>query len=156
MLGVSLLCALTGSALVADWQAIGHDHCSSANTNNAVIANVSNYSYKGTHNEVLYNNKTSESEVTNTSLSQELYDSCKALSNSSVNCFWNPQSRITGEFCNTCVPSCRSEEKSLIITQFIIGALLVALSAPLGFTFISAITSDITPIETQVDMTIAQ
>ena len=151
MLGISLLCALTGSAFVSDWQAVGHDPCSAA-PNSSITDGMFNESY----NEVYYtgdpfSNETSETEVTNTSsLYLELLEACIAQSSSSDRCFWNPQSRVTGDFCNSCAPACLSEQKSLHIVQFSIGALLIASSASLGFVFISAVTSEITSVESQV------
>ena len=66
--------------------------------------------------------------------------SCEALSSSGHQCFWNPQSRITGDFCNTCHKSCQSEQKSMNFYQFVIGVLLISLASPLGFVYIPAIT----------------
>ena len=151
MLGISLLCALTGSAFVSDWQAIGHDPCSAA-PNSSITDGMFNDSY----NEVFYtgdlfSNETSDTEVTNTSSPYlELLKAYIAQSSSSDRCFWNPQSRVTGDFCNSCAPACLSEQKSLNIVQFSIGALLIASSASLGFVFISAVTSEITSVESQV------
>ena len=154
MLGVSLLCALTGSAFIADWQAIrlSHDPCSSATSNSSIDHSILNDSYNESYNiGDLFSNETLASEVSNTSsLYLELLEGCIAQSTSSDHCFWNPQSRVTGDFCNSCVSSCLSEQKSLNFVQFIIGALLVASSASLGFVFISAVTSEITSIESQV------
>ena len=89
MLGISLLCALTGSAFVSDWQAIGHDPCSAA-PNSSITDSMFNDSY------------------------YEAY--------------------YTGD----------------LLSQFSIGALLIASSASLGFVFISAVTSEITSVESQV------
>ena len=152
MLGVSLLCALTGSVLMTDWQAISHDPCSSATLNDSITDSIFNDSYNELYSGDLLPNTTLAGVVTNTSsVHLELLESCIAQSTSSDHCFWNPQSRVTGDFCNSCAPSCLSEEKSLNIVQFSIGALLVASSASLGFVFISAVTSEITSIESQVD-----
>ena len=151
MLGVSLLCALTGSAFIADWQAVGHDPCPSATPNSSTNHSIFNDSYNESYIGDLFSNGTLASEFSNTSsLYLELLEGCIAQSTSSDRCFWNPQSRVTGDFCNSCVSSCLSEQKSLNFFQFIIGALLTASSASLGFVFISAVTSEITSIESQV------
>ena len=113
---------LTGVILMGDWQAIGNDSCSN-NTNTDTFESCSN-----------------------SSLHQEL---CEGRSNSSQ-CFWNPQSRITGEFCNTCHDACLSEQKAMDFYQFGVGVLLISLASPLGFVYIPAITSDITSVESQV------
>ena len=146
MLGVSLFCALSGSVLITDWQSIGHDPCSSASPNSSTTDDIFNDSslYSGDY----FTNETLTSKTS--SLSLDLLEGCIAQSTSSDHCFWNPQSRVTGDFCNSCAPSCLSKEKSLNIVQFCIGALLVASSASVGFVFISAVTSGITSIESQV------
>ena len=82
--------------------------------------------------------------------SSVLEEGCEALSSSSHQCFWNPQSRITGDYCNLCFPVCLSREKSINLYQFGLGVLLLALSAPLGFVFVSAVASDITSVDSQV------
>ena len=152
MLGVSLLCALTGSAFIADWQAVGHDPCPSATPNSSINHSIFNDAHNESYIGDLFSNGTLASEFSNTSSSLylELLEGCIAQSTSSDRCFWNPQSRVTGDFCNSCVSSCLSEQRSLNFFQFIIGALLVASSASLGFVFISAVTSEITSIESQV------
>jgi hypothetical protein len=146
MLGVSLLCALIGSVLITDWQAIGRDPCSAA-FNSSITDSMLNDSYSGSYVGDFLINETSDTEVTNTSSSY--LEACIAQSSSSDRCFWNPQSRVTGDFCNSCAPACLSEQKSLDIVQFSIGALLIASSASLGFVFISAVTSEITSVESQ-------
>ena len=75
---------------------------------------------------------------------------CEARSGSEHECFWNPVSRVTGEFCNTCHESCQSKRKAMDFYQFSIGVLIISLASPLGFVYVAAITSDITPVESQV------
>ena len=147
LLGLCLLFALIGSVLVADWQSIGQDPCTSFNssaTASEVYDPTLGFS-SGIQEE--YSNGTSNS---STSFYDQLVTGCEALSSSSHQCFWNPQSRITGDICNTCFRVCLSREKSINLYQFSLGVLLLALSAPLGFVFVSAITSDITSVDSQV------
>ena len=94
----------------------------------------------------------SSSSSSNSSDYQQMIDSacCEAQSSSGHQCFWNPESRITGEFCNTCHRECLSKKTSINFYQFTAGVLLVSLATPLGFVFISAITSDFTPLHSQV------
>ena len=125
LLGLFILLALAGSILAGDWQSIGHDPCFRASLNTQ--------------------SNNTEDLCSNLTISQ---DAC--VSNSSHQCFWNPQSRITGEFCNTCLDTCLSKQKSQNIYQLSLGGLLLALSGPLGFVVVSAITSDITSVESQV------
>ena len=135
MLGLSLICALFGSLLCGDWQAIGNKPCSYTNTSNITD----------------YNDCTASFTCTNNSTNLSMFvRSCEAMSSSSDECFWNPKSRITGEFCNSCVSVCLSKEKSIDIYQFGLGVVFISLSASLGYTFLSAVMSDITPVDTQV------
>ena len=86
----------------------------------------------------------------NSSLHQKVIETCEIQNITGHLCFWNPKSRITGEFCNTCHESCQSEQKAMNFYQFGIGVLLVSLSSPLGFVYVATITSDITSVESQV------
>ena len=116
---------------MGDWQAIGQDPCTTGIDYDAISSEHMNA-------------------TSNSSLYQQWLESCEALSNSSHQCFWNPKSRITGEFCNTCLRTCLSEQKSTNFYQFSLGVLLVSLTAPLCFVYIPAITSAITSVESQV------
>ena len=121
---------------MGDWQTInGNSSCSSAAVNDLLHESIEDDCLNSTSNSSLY---------------QQLVESCEALSSSSHQCFWNPKSRITGEFCNTCLPTCLSEQASLNFYQFSLGVVLICISGPLGFVFISAITSAITSVESQV------
>ena len=144
LLGMAFASLLVGSVLIGDWQAVNpviDEPCSSA----SFPGLSSNISIAAESIENNCSNSTS-----NSSLYQQLVESCGALSSSSHQCFWNPKSRVTGEFCNTCLPTCLSEQASLNIYQFGLGVVLICLSAPLGFVFTSAVTSDITSVESQV------
>ena len=154
--------------MIGDWQGIGHDPCSSANiigpfnasTNGSGLED-NDYSLSGMFSadsalnsggDSIYPLPISDeiSSSSNSSLHNWWVESCEALSSSSHQCFWNPKSRITGEFCNTCHTACYSELKSFNLYQFSFGVLLVCLASALGFVFISAITSAYTPIDHQV------
>ena len=141
LLGIAFIFVLVGSLLMGDWQTInGNSSCSSA-----AVELSSNASTNAESIEDMFSNS-----ISNSSLYQQLVESCEALSSSSHQCFWNPKSRITGEFCNTCLPTCLSEQASLNFYQFSLGVILICISGPLGFVFISAITSDVTSVESQV------
>ena len=133
LLGVSLVPILIGVILIGDWQAIGHDPClqdwnSNSNKQSGdLFLSTENYS--------------------NSSLFQ---GSCESWSNSTHQCFWNPQSRITRECCNTCHDACLSKQKSMDIYQLSIGVLLISVMFPIGFFSIPAILSDISSVESQV------
>ena len=115
MLGFSLICALFGSLLCGDWQAIGNNPCSYTNTSNTTDFNdLCTESFSCTNNLINLSN---------------YVRSCEALSSSNDECFWNAQSRITG---TSCLSVCLSQQRSIDIYQFGLGALLVAFSASLG------------------------
>ena len=178
LLGLAFIMGLIGSVFMGDWQAIGHDPCSLTNANGIQHLNTSMNSSELTDTDydqsristpsmasglnsgfdTVYSSGDSFmlplalSDATNDTANsnQTLVERCEALSNSSHQCFWNPKSRITGEFCNTCHASCHSEQKSSNFYQFSAGVLLVSLASSLGFVFVSAITSGYTPVESQV------
>ena len=136
MLGFALLCTVLGSFLCGDWQAMANDPCTSASPSNSS-----------------YNDSFSQG-ADNVSIYEDIVKHCEAMSSSENHCFWNPQSRITGEFCNTCYPACLSEQRALNFYQFALGALLITLAGSIGHVFMSAVTSDISPIESQVRYTL--
>ena len=178
LLGLAFIMGLIGCVLMGDWQAIGHEPCSLTNANAIQHLNTSinssdsadtNYGPSGVSSasrasglssglDTMYYSGDSfipplapSDEINDTTnSSQRLVERCEALSSSSHQCFWNPNSRITGEYCNTCHASCHSEQKSSNFYQFSAGVLLVSLASALGFVFISAIASGYTPVECQV------
>ena len=173
LLVLAFFMGLTGSILIGDWQAIGHDPCSSTSaiqhlttsTNSSELADT-DYGQPGlypTASELHSGLNTyysgdslfsppSQSEGVNitSNFSHVFSERCEALSSSNHQCFWNPHSRITGEYCNTCHASCHSEQKSSNFYQFSAGVLLVTLASSFEFVFISAIASAYTAVECQV------
>ena len=132
ILGVSLIISLMGCGLMADWQAIRYsDACSSGNINSSLLSYDTNL-------------------TSNSSLYQQLLESCEALSSSSHQCFWNPESRVTGDICTTCLLTCLSQQASLNFYQFSVGTLLVSVGALLGYVYIPAVASDVFSVESQV------
>ena len=172
LLGVTFILGLAGVILFGDWQGIGRDPCSSANIINHFNISTDNYihSQSGMFSADSVLNTGGDSTVSpddyflspapqpdemnssNSSLHNLWVESCEALSSSSHQCFWNPKSRITGEFCNTCDTVCYSEQKSFNFIQFSAGVMLICLSSALGFVFISSITSAYTPVDHQVSV----
>ena len=145
VLGVALMLGLVGSVLMGDWQAIGRDPCSLDVNTSTNSTNCSGLMLPPT-DEL---NSTS-----NSSLYVQLIKSYEALSSSSHQCFWNPKSRITGEFCNTCLRTCLSKQTTINFYQFTVGILLISFATPLGFVLLSAISSDIASVDSQVTRTI--
>lgn len=116
---------------MADWQAIGHDHCLEDWKSNS-------------------SNNSDELFLSNDNCSKFFREICENQSTSSYQCFWNSQSRITGEFCSTCRDTCLSKHKAMDFYQLSIGVLLISVMVPIGFFSIPAILSDITSVESQV------
>ena len=67
---------------------------------------------------------------------------CEAFSGSPYHCFWNPNSRITGEHCVRCKPVCRSEDHTINFAQLIVGIVLFSPGFPMARIVISVIASD--------------
>ena len=164
----AVLLGLLGSVLVGDWQGIGHDPCSSANiigpfntSTNGSRLEDNDHSQSGMFSadstlssggDSIYLLPLSDeiSSSSNSSLDNWWVESCEALSSSSHQCFWNPKSRITGEFCNTCHTACYSEQKSLNFYQFSLGMSLISVSAILGYLFVTIVISGYGTLEQQV------
>ena len=164
---------LLGSVLIGDWQGIGHDPCSSANiigpfntSTNGSGLEENDYSQSGMFSadsalnsggDSIYSLPFSDgiSSSSNSSFNNWWVESCEALSSSSHQCFWNPKSRITGEFCNTCHKTCYSEQKSLNFYQFSLGMSLIALSGILGTVFVPIVISGYGTLEQQVAIVIS-
>ena len=140
MFGLSLIISLFGCALVGDWQAINGDPCSHTNYNNITINDTTAAS--GLDDIWYYSPNLTEF--------QQNVLNCEAQSTSSHQCFWNPQSRVTGEYCSTCLSTCLSHQASLNFYQFNGGVFLTAMGSILGFIFIRALNSDVTPMKHQV------
>ena len=134
MVGLSFIISLCGCALIGDWQAINGDPCS---FQNVTINNT----------EALNNTLTIDANLTEFQLS---VINCELQSTSSHQCFWNPQSRVTGEHCSTCLPTCLSQQTSLNFYQFNVGVFLTAMGSILGYMYINALNSDVTPMRNQV------
>lgn len=152
LLGMCFVFAFAGSLLVGDWQSIGDDSCNSeyVNTPSSEEELQSDFASSGLDSSAIPIDEQSNSMSDN--IITYLAERCEALSNNSSTdqCFWNPQSRITGEFCNTCLDTCLSVQKSLDIYQFSIGLFLLAISTSFAFVLVSAISSDLTSVHSQV------
>ena len=159
VLGVALTSALVGSILMGDWQAIGRDPCSldgnlqlNTSTNSTSSSDlIHGVSVDSVLSSGLMLPPTDElNSTSNSSLYEQLVEQCEALSSSSHQCFWNPKSHITGEFCNTCLPTCLSKQTTINFPQYTIGILLISFATPIGYVLIFAIASDIAPVDSQV------
>ena len=155
ILCVGITLGIIGSLLYGDWQAIPSDPClSTYNTNYTHSPDITTNGHLLSEDEGGYNNSTFDElcshENENSSILQELVESCEGLSQRDVSCFWNRQSRVTGTYCYSCLGVCLSQQRSHNIYQLSLGAVLVCLSASFLFVYSSAIVSDITSIKSQV------
>ena len=126
LLGMAFASLLVGSVLIGDWQAVFDEPCSSAPLNISEPCGSENRSsFPGLSSNISIAAESIENNcsnsTSNSSLYQQLVENCEALSSSSHQCFWNPKSRLTEEFCNTCLPTCLSEQASLNFYKFGLG-----------------------------------
>ena len=117
-----LILGLIGSVLMADWQAIGGDPCDEFSGHCSEIING--------QNETQFN-VTLEENSTDSTLMLSPCEVCKMHSGDPYQCYFNPDSRITKEYCDDCRPFCRSELHTLNFAQFLIGVCLFSFSFPL-------------------------
>ena len=132
ILGMAFSMCLVGCALISDWQAVHGDTCPSFHAGNSSTLNITMV-------------------FSDTNVTQLLVENCEAQSSSNHQCFWNPQSRVTGDYCNTCLSTCLSHQTSLNFYQFNLGVFLVAMGSLVGFIFINAVNSDVTSTKKQVN-----
>ena len=126
-----MVISLCGCALISDWQAISYrDSCSNETDMSALSSGLP--------------------DSINLTEFQLNVEKCETRSTSGQHCFWNPQSRVNGDYCNTCNKTCLSQEASLNFYQFNVGVFLTAMGSILGFIFNNALNSDITSANNQV------
>ena len=57
-------------------------------------------------------------------------------------CFWNPQSRLTGDYCERCRPVCLSRDHTISFGQLIAGTFLLSLVFAMGRMCLTILLSD--------------
>ena len=127
--------AVLGQSLMADWQAIGHDICREGH------AQIYSDSFN-LHNTYV--------DMTNGSFVTIERRACELLSTDTYQCFWNPHSQVTGEYCAECLKVCRSVKKSLTFVQFSLGLVLFISTLPLVPVTFRILASEIVPVESVV------
>ena len=145
-----LVMSAVGGLLMGDWQATGRDPCREEFTERQL-----NQSWIGRDG--------SDLSVRNTSTALEIklgldethkmeLDKimCEQLSTEANVCFWNPYSRVTGQYCSECFKVCRSVHKSLNFVQLALGMGLFFGTVPLLTVTVLVIASDVMPLEQQV------
>ena len=109
---------------MTDWQSIGGDPCNQFNDDE--IINITDYN------------------------TTELSYYCEQFSNDTNNCFWNPISRINGDYCDRCRPVCLSDNHSLNFIQLLIGIIFISSSMAPGRLLVTTIASDAADSNAQV------
>ena len=134
---------------MSDWQSIGSDPCSVTDSQKVTIRELPQPN--DIDDNTLPHSSSSEIQQTITNYtSLQLREACEALSTPEDRCRWNAVSQLTGRYCQTCRPVCRSVRKSLNIIQFCIGILLMTISIPLSMASSTIIASDFVSLEMQV------
>ena len=92
---------------------------------------------------IFYTDNSSLTECCNSTTISTAGCICESLSDvPNYNCYWNPNSIITGEYCERCRPVCLSHSHTLSFIQFVIG--VFAISGSIGFNriLLSIVVSD--------------
>ena len=161
----TLSVGLVGMLLLTDWHGYGKNPCNHHIYQNQKMiqnqtANLSDSSFFETSGDSSLSGFVSSGSLewlnystTNNETLPATEDSitvCESLSTSDNKCFWNPNSRVTGEKCNTCRSVCLSQQKSLTIIQFSIGVALIVFVLQPGVAFYVAVASNMTQKRSQV------
>ena len=144
ILGMTYVVCFVGAVLMGDWQAVNQeDPCSLAGSNSV----CENGTFSGMQPDLLGSGLSCG---IGENVSEQLV--CEEQICSGHQCFWNPQSQVTGECCSTCLPVCLSQQTTINFYQFTLGILLISFATPLAFVVVSAMASDIAPVTSQVSI----
>ena len=117
-----LIVGISACALITDWQAIGGDPCDCFS--GSCVGNVTSSDYE------------------NDSSLLSSCELCRMHSGDPYQCFFNPDARISKEYCADCKPLCRSKLHTLNFAQFMIGVSLFGLGFPMMRISLTIILSD--------------
>ena len=156
-LALGLVLAICGTLLIGDWQGINGENPCAMNTTYVssiepgMSGDVVDSAKPGPLPEVYSASGCCDYQHTSTSASGSFLaetlttdnttsrlhnkELCEAQSTSEHQCFWNPESRVTGDHCTTCAPVCLSTQTSLNFAQFTIGFALATSFLPIGLYF---------------------
>ena len=113
-----IIIGIIGSLIMTDWQSLRGDPCNQFN-DNSTIDLLDDYN------------------------STELSYYCEQFGDdNNYNCFWNPISRITGDYCERCRVVCLSETHSLNFVQLFIGIAMISFCVVPGRVLTTTIASD--------------
>ena len=136
IIGSLFVLAFIGVILIGDWQAIGQgEPCSG-------MANANQSQFSGDTDVI-------STEDLATNLTSYQYQ-CESMSSQDHQCFWNPTSQITGEFCSSCLATCLSKKTTINFYQFTCGLVLLSFTYPISYVFNTALASGVTPVASQV------
>ena len=137
-----LVMGAVGMLLMADWQAIGHDPCREGFPDRQSFVSNDSSLMKVADGQVF-----SVWQNTTGALDERI---CEELSTEANPCFWNPHSRVTGQYCAECFKVCRSVKRSLNFVQLCLGLGLLSATAPLLLVTSFVFAADVVPLESQV------
>ena len=141
-----------GTVLVGDWQSIRGDPCNAVNSDlqcntmefGSGMMNEFNciVQEKGQFCDFIDNS--SLIECCNSTSTSTAGCICESLSDvPNYNCYWNPNSIITGEYCERCRPVCLSHSHTLSFSQFLIGVFIISGSLTFSRIILTLIVSDL-------------
>lgn len=133
---IGFLLSTVGFIVLMDWHAIGTDSCReySIIDKNNITAIQECFLSQQCDSEDEENVEGWSEKETCAGVLNEFHHKmhvCLQVDATNASCYWNPMSVVTGKLCITCLPLCRSKDKSLHFAQFIIGVLFVMLAIPL-------------------------
>ena len=150
ILGMTYVVCFVGAVLTGDWQAVNQEDPCSLPGSNSVCENST---FSGMQPQLLGSGLSCGVGENVSEFHKQLV--CEEQICSGHQCFWNPQSQVTGECCSTCLPVCLSQQTTINFYQFTLGILLISFAAPLAFVVVSAMASDIAPVTSQVSTYLA-
>ena len=151
---VSLVMSLFGSMMATDWQAIGQDPCHIQFTNASISSTGDSNSSSFVDGTTLHLVNTSD--FSSEEIDSPMYnisdfaDICTAGTSDIHECYWNPNSRVTGILCSLCRPVCRAESMSIAFVQFSLGVGLISMAAQLMEMALLGIATDCTATSAHV------
>ena len=141
-----------GTFIIGDWQSFSGDPCHQI-PEDIICSNTSEYITGSgldcidcniTSNPLCLMEHHSLSSCINTTDNIDSTCVCELFSNTpGYHCFWNPNSRITGEYCERCRHVCLSRTHSINLVQLTIGIGLLAGTFPIDRLLVTILASNL-------------
>ena len=147
VLFVSLLLNIVGMLFLVDWQYLASGDA----VNMCLDSSLSGTSLNDSFDDVLL----SAGECDTTYGENRTQSLNEILCTESEECYWNPDSIVTGYYCQDCPSLCHSKSGSLNFIQFTIGIMLVGLSVDICRYNTMPLMSKVTPNDFKVIYLIA-